>query len=295
MEVLAQTVAMGFLMGGLYALLAIAIVLIFKATKVFNLGTGGLLMAGAYIFYFFFAQLRLPIWLCLSFLLTISIVLGLAIERLTMRPFIGHPDPLAPVMVTLALWVLLEGLIVTVWGGGIKSYPSGLPTGVLSMGKAVVPEILFIGFVITVVLVISLAAFFQYHPLGLAMKVTAESHQIAQSLGIDVKVVFAISWAIATGLSMLTGTILAVHMGLSEVLPNIALKALSVVLVGGLNSLIGAFLGGFIVGIIEALFTSYLTPYIGRGVGELAPYLILLVILLVRPHGLFGIKEVERI
>jgi len=269
MEVLAQTVAMGFLMGGLYALLAIAIVLIFKATKVFNLGTGGLLMAGAYIFYFFFAQL--------------------------MRPFIGHPDPLAPVMVTLALWVLLEGLIVTVWGGGIKSYPSGLPTGVLSMGKAVVPEILFIGFVITVVLVISLAAFFQYHPLGLAMKVTAESHQIAQSLGIDVKVVFAISWAIATGLSMLTGTILAVHMGLSEVLPNIALKALSVVLVGGLNSLIGAFLGGFIVGIIEALFTSYLTPYIGRGVGELAPYLILLVILLVRPHGLFGIKEVERI
>lgn len=295
MAVLFQTAGMGILMGGLYALLAIAIVLIFKATKVFNLGSGGLLMAGAYIFYFLFAQMKLPVWLCLILLLAVSIVIGLAIERLTMRPLIGHPDPLAAVIMTLALAVFFEGVMVTIWGGGIKSYPPGLPTGVLAVGEGVLPQILIIGFAIAVGLAIGLAGFFHYHRLGLAMKVTAESHQIAQSLGIDVKAVFAISWTMATAMSMVTGAVLAAHMGLSEVLPNIALKALAVVLVGGLNSLLGAFVGGFIVGITEALFASYLTSYIGSGVGELAPYLILLVILLVRPHGLFGIKEVERI
>lgn len=295
MELLPQTAGIGILMGSLYALLAIAIVLIFKATTVFNLGSGGVLMAGAYVFYFLFAQLGLPVWLCLILLLAISGAVGLAIERLTMRPLLGHRDPLAAVIMTLALGVFLEGVIITIWGGGIKSYPAGLPSGVLSVGRVIFPEILIVGFAITVALVIGLAAFFQFHRLGLAMKVTAESHQIAQSLGIDVKKVFAISWAMATALSMITGTVLAVHVGLSEVLPNIALKALAVVLVGGLNSLVGAFVGGFIVGITEALFSSYLTLYIGRGIGELAPYLILLMILLIRPHGLFGTKEVERI
>lgn len=295
MEALPQTAGIGILMGGLYALLAIAIVLIFKATKVFNLGSGGVLMGGAYIFYFFFAQLGLPVWLCLILLLAVSVVVGLAVERLAMRPLIGHPDPLAAVIMTLAVGVFFEGVIITVWGGGIKSYPSGLPRGVLSVGTVTLPDILIVGFAITAALVLCLAAFFHFHRLGLAMKVTAESLQVAQSLGIDVRRVFAISWAMATALSMITGTVLAIHVGLSEVLPNIALKALAVVLVGGLNSFVGACVGGFIVGITEALFGSYLTPYFGSGVGELAPYVILLMILLIRPHGLFGVKEVERI
>lgn len=285
---------MGLVLGSLYALLALGIVLIFKATEVFNLSTGGLLMAGAYIFYLFFAQLGLPIWLCLVLLIITAVFLGLAIERLTMRPLIGQPV-IAPVIVTLALWIFLEGVVVAIWGGGIKAYPTGLPTGVFSLGKAVVPQILVIGFGTTVVFVAGMVAFFRYHRMGLAMRVTAESHAIAQSLGIDVKMAFVISWAMAVVVSSVTGFILAVQMGLSEVLPSIALKVLSVVLVGGANSFIGAVCGGLIVGVTESLFTSYLTPYIGKGVGELAPFIILLIILLFRPYGLFGIKGVERV
>lgn len=295
MEILIQTAIMGIALSGLYALLATAIVLIFKATEVFNLGTGGLLLAGAYIFYFFFAQLGLPIWLCLLLLIILSIFLGLGIERLMMRHFIGQRDSLPAVMVTLALWVLLEGIVISIWGGGIKSYPAGLPTGVFSLGKAVLPSILLIGFLTAVIFVVGLMAFFQYHRMGLAMRVTAESHRIAQSLGIDVKKVFALSWGIATVLSAITGTIMAAQMGLSEVLPEIALKSLSVVLVGGANSFTGAVIGGLIVGITESFFTSYLTPFLGRGVGELAPFIILLIVLLFRPYGLFGIKGVERV
>jgi branched-chain amino acid transport system permease protein len=289
-----QTIVTGILLGSIYALLGLAIVLIYKSTRVFNLAQGGLLITGAYVFYLLIGQLELPIWISFLLMLLFAALLGLGIERLTLRPLIGQPI-LAAVMVTLALWAFLDGAVITIWGAAPRSYPPALPVGTFTIGSVTVPQILFLGFVGVTLFLAVFALFFRFHQTGLAMRATAEDHQVAQSMGINVKRVFALSWIIAAAIGAFTGIIMGYRMGLSEYLPLIGLKAFAVVLVGGLESLLGAFIGGMIVGLVESLFTSYLNPVLGRGFGELAPWIILLVVLLFKPYGLFGLKRIERI
>jgi len=294
MNTFLQLVASGVLTGGVYALLGLAIVLVYKSTRVFNISQGGLVMVGAYANYFFIASLKFPLWLGILGALAFAVLLGLAIERFVMRPLIGQPL-LAPIMITLALMAFLNSGTIAIFGADPRVMPDVLPRNMMDWGGVKVSELFSLSFIAVVVFLLSFAAFFRYSKWGLAMRVTAESHLIARSLGISVQSVFGIAWVIAAIIGAVTGLFLGASQGLSEYLPLIGLKAFAVVLVGGLESIPGAVIGGLLVGLIEALATGYLTPIIGPGVGDLSPWVILLLVLLFKPYGLFGLRRIERI
>ena len=294
MNTFLQLVASGVLTGGVYALLGLAIVLVYKSTRVFNISQGGLVMVGAYANYFFIASLKFPLWLGILGALAFAVLLGLAIERFVMRPLIGQPL-LAPIMITLALMAFLNSGTIAIFGADPRVMPDVLPRNMMDWGGVKVSELFSLSFIAVVVFLLIFAAFFRYSKWGLAMRVTAESHLIARSLGISVQSVFGIAWVIAAMIGAVTGLFLGASQGLSEYLPLIGLKAFAVVLVGGLESIPGAVIGGLLVGLIEALATGYLTPIIGPGVGDLSPWVILLLVLLFKPYGLFGLRRIERI
>ncbi|TAK36922.1 MAG: branched-chain amino acid ABC transporter permease [Chloroflexota bacterium] len=289
-----QLLVSGFLTGGIYGLLGLAIVLVFKSTQVFNLAQGGLVMIGAYALYLFLDQLKIPLVLSLPLLVVFAVALGMGIERLALRPLIGQPL-IASVMATLTLSSLLEGSVTVIWGGDPRSYPPILPAGALNLGGVHVSEVLLLAFGTVVLFLAVFAAFFKFSKRGLAMRVTAESHLVARSLGISVQTVIALVWVIAALIGAITGIYVGSIQGLTQYVPLIGLKAFAVVLVGGLESIPGAILGGIMVGVIESLATGYLVPLVGPGTGDLSPWVVLLLVLVFRPYGLFGLHRIERI
>lgn len=287
-----QYLSIGVLMGGIYALLGLAIVAIYKATRIFNLAQGGLLALGAYVFYFFLVQLKLPLPLALLLLFLSLGIIGLGVERLTLRPLIGQPI-LASVIVTLALLGLMTGMTTAIWGATPRGYPLVLGVhGVLNRGGVIIPQILIFGFGVTMFLFLAFAIFFRYHKQGLAMRATAEDHQVAQSAGIGVKKIFSMCWIIAGVVGAVTGLTMGYIQTLHQYLPEIGLKAFAVVLLGGLESIPGAMVGGLIVGITESLVTAYVPI---DGLGELMPWVLVLLVLLFKPYGLWGLTRIERI
>ena len=294
MNTFLQLVASGILTGGVYALLGLAIVLIYKSTRVFNLSQGGLVMAGAYAVYFFIGWLNLPLWLGLLGALVFAVLLGMGIERFAMRPLIGQPV-LASIMITLALMAFLNSAVIAIFGADLVPMPDVLPKSMMDWGGVKVSELLSLSFLAVVIFLLIFAAFFRFSKWGLAMRVTAESHLVARSLGISVQSVFGIAWVIAALIGAVTGLFLAANQGLSEYLPLIGLKAFAVVLLGGLESIPGAVIAGLMIGLIEALASGYLTSIVGPGIGELSPWIVLLLVLLFKPYGLFGLRRIERI
>lgn len=287
-----QYLLIGILMGGIYALLGLAIVVIYKATRIFNLAQGGLLALGAYAFYLFLVQLKLPIPLAFLLLFISLGAIGLVIERIALRPLIGQPI-LASVIVTLALLGLLSGMITSIWGAVPRGYPLVLGVhGTINLGGVIIPQILIFGFVLTMLLFLAFSIFFSYHKYGLAMRATAEDHQVSQSLGIGVRSIFSICWIVAGLVGAVTGLTMGYIQTLHQYLPEIGLKAFAVVLVGGLESIPGAIVGGLIVGITESMVSAYVPV---KGLGELMPWIIVLIVLLFKPYGLWGLIRIERI
>jgi branched-chain amino acid transport system permease protein len=279
-------------MGGIYALLGLAIVVIYKATRIFNLAQGGLLAVGAYSFYLFLVQLNLPLSVAILLLFLSLGGIGLLMERIALRPLIGQPI-LASVIVTLALLGILSGMITAIWGAVPRGYPLVLGVhGTINLGGVIIPQILIFGFVVTMVLFLAFAIFFHYHKYGLAMRATAEDHQVSQSLGIGVRKIFSICWIVAGLVGAVTGLTMGYIQTLHQYLPEIGLKAFAVVLVGGLESIPGALTGGLIVGITESLVGAYVPI---KGLGELMAWIIVLVVLLFKPYGLWGLQRIERI
>lgn len=286
-----QTLLIGVLTGSIYALLGLAIVVIFKSTYVFNLAQGGLLIMGGYFFYMLASTLGLPTWAALPLLLIFGIIMGMVVERLALRPLIGQPI-LAPIIVTLALLGLFQGVTMFIWGATPRNYSHAVPMGVFILGEIRLNQMLTIGAIAVAVLVILFALFFRYHKMGLAMRATAEEHQVAQALGISVKRIFMLCWVIAAMVGVVTGLIMGATQGLHQYLHEIGLMAFAVVLVGGLESLLGAVIGGLLVGVTQALVTFYVPV---AGLGELMPWVIVLLVLLVKPYGLWGLVRIERI
>jgi branched-chain amino acid transport system permease protein len=282
----------GILIGGLYALLALGIVLICKATRVFNFALGEMLALGAFILYTFLTTLHLPLWLALPGSVLIIAASGLAMERLALRPLIGQPI-LAAIMATLALSLMLRGLVLFYWGSSIVSYPKKLvPARALVLGDIYLANELIWTFVISLACFLALLIFFRFTKSGLFMRATAEGHDTAQAAGVNVERVFSMTWAIAALIAGVGGIMLGNRFGIGiTTLPVMAIKAFPAVLFGGLESMTGAIVGGLVIGIVESLVGGYLNPQLS----EIAPYIILLLILLIRPEGLFGLKRIERI
>lgn len=282
----------GLLVGGLYALLALGIVLIYKATRVFNFALGEMLAVGAFILYTFMLYLGLPLWAALPVTVLAAMALGLCIERVGLRPLIGQPI-LAAIMATLSLSLILRGIALFVWGSPTVSFPQKvLPTKAVVIGEVFLSNELVWTFGVSVTCFIALLVFFRYTKTGLFMRATAEGHDVAQAAGINVERIFALTWGIAAVVAAAGGIMLGNRFGIGiTTLPMLAIKAFPVVLFGGLESIVGAIVGGLVIGVLESLVGGYVDPQLS----EISPYIVLLLVLLVRPEGLFGLQRIERI
>jgi branched-chain amino acid transport system permease protein len=290
-----QLVVTGFALGMVYALVAIGFVIILKCSEAFNIAQGHFVMIGGYLGYTFLVTFGLPIWASLLLAIVVAIILGLLIERLTLRPLVGQPV-LAVVMMTIALATVLEGLATLIWGGEYKTYHGVLPTLTLKVSGISIPSESLIGLIVSIVAVAILLLLFRYTKIGLAMRATAEDLQVVQSVGIKATTVYAVSWSIACVVGVIGGILLGGVSGVKIELATIGLKAFAVVLLGGVNSIGGAIVAGIMLGVLENIAAGYLDPLLpGGGLAQVFPFIVMIIVLIFRPYGLFGLVRIERI
>lgn len=290
-----QLVVTGFSLGMVYALIAIGFVIILKCSEAFNIAQGHFVMIGGYLGYTFLVPLGLPIWASILASIAVAIIMGLLIERLILRPLVGQPV-LAVIMMTIALAVILEGMATLIWGGEYKAYHGVLPTLALNIGDISLPSESLIGLIVSVICVVIFMFLFRFTKIGLAMRATAEDLQVVQSLGIKTTTVYAFSWVIAAIVGVIGGILLGGVSGVMTSLSEIGLKALAVVLLGGVNSIGGAIFAGIILGVLEQIAAGYLDPLLpGGGLSNVFPFIVMIIVLIFRPHGLFGLATIERI
>ncbi len=295
MTSLPQLVISGFAVGMVYALVAIGLVIILKCSEAFNIAQGHFVMIGGYLGYTFLVTWGLPIWLSLLAAVATAVIMGLVIERLTLRPLVGQPV-IAVIMMTIALSVVLEGLATLIWGGEYVAYHGVLPAVTLELGGLSIasePAIVMIASIVTVAVLMLL---FRYTKAGLAMRATADDIQVVQSAGIRVTTVYALSWVIASVVGVIGGIFLGGIGGVMVSHSQIGIKAFAVVLLGGADSLKGAIVAGIILGVLENVAAGYLDPLLPHGnTAKVFPWVVMLLVLVIRPYGLFGQARIERI
>lgn len=279
----------GLLVGGVYSLIALGFVLVFKASRVLNLAYGEMFAILAYFLYWLLNSMGLPAWLGIPILFVCGAGLGMAVERLAIRPLMSQSF-LALLMMTLMMGFLFKGVIVLIWGGDSFVLPF-TPTGTVDIGSLQIVPAAGWAFVVAILLFILLSLLFRYTKVGLAMRVVAGEHTVAQSLGIKVKQVFSISWLISGAFAAVCAVLVGMVWMVTPEIGDLALgKGLPVLLVGGMDSIPGALVGGLIIGVVESLGGYWAAP-----VREIIPWVLMLLILLIRPYGLFGQKRIERI
>jgi branched-chain amino acid transport system permease protein len=303
-QLLPQFATTGLLSGGTLALIALGLVLIFKSSYIFNFAQGQLLLLGALVTWWFAVELSLPLWLAIILALIFSALLGLLIERLALRPMTGQPL-LSIILMTLGLSQVLQGMALLLFGGSQRNFPQifsaanpyKITTPFIHNGNNIIiilKQNLVWSFTIAILGVIIISAFFRFTRTGLAMRGTSEDHELAQSIGIRIHRIFGFSWALAGVVATLGGVLLATSSGLDLSISMLVLTAFPVVLLGGLDSIPGAIVGGFVIGLSQGL-VSVSKVMIVRNMSEIMPYIVLLIVLVIRPEGLFGQKRIERI
>ncbi len=294
MDIFLQMIVTGTATGGVYGLIALGFVLIFKATGILNLATGAFMTLGAYICLTVLGQFGAPFWLAFLCTMGFAVLLGIVLERIILRPLIGEPI-ISVVMVTIGLSSILQGLTHIIWSPDYRSFPEIFPPDPLDLGFAVVPSGLLWGFIFAALGTIIFILIFKLTRTGVAMRATASDQQAALSMGISVRWIFALSWSYGAVAAVIGGIVIGNISGISIYLGDIGLKVLAVIILGGLDSIGGAILGGLIIGILENLAGLYLDPVFGGGVKDVAPFVILVLIIMIRPYGLFGKKIIERV
>ncbi len=304
-----QQIATGILNGGIIALISLGVVLIFKSSEIFNFAHGHLLMLGAYVTWWFAGGnqdgtevFNLPLIPAFLIAVLIAIVVGLLIERLALRPMTGQPL-LSIVLMTLGLALFIEGVVSLVFGVQPSAvFPSPFsPSAVFRVpfpgamgGFIILKKTLVLSFGAAMLASVAFALFFNFTKTGLAMRATSEDHELARSVGLNVPRIFGLSWAIAGVIATVGGVLLAMLTGASLNLSTVVLVAFPAILLGGLDSFLGAIVGGITVGLVQALVQASSNIEV-RNSAEIAPYVVLLIVLVIRPEGLFGQKRIERI
>lgn len=287
---LMQILFSGFTLGSIYGLVALGFTVIYKATQVFNFAQGMLMACGAYLAVTATSILALPFALAVVFILVSAGLLGAAIHRLFIKPLSGQPL-LPMIMITITLSIILRALIELIYGGAPRTLALPLPTSTFTLGDVRISGLHATAAVVSWVCMALFVAFFRYSKAGLLMRATADSHEAAVLSGINVNRINAATWAIGTILAAIGGVFLGQLQLASVELENIGLLALPAVVIGGLQSIPGAVLGGILVGMIEQIGSGYISPK-ARDILVYAP---LLVILMVRPWGLLGQRELGRV
>lgn len=292
MEFFLQLLINGISLGFIYAISALGFVMIFKSSSVLNFAHGELLSIGAFLFLVLSSWAKLPVFLAFPLTLVGSFSLGFIIERFFLRPLIGEAL-IQVIMLTVGLAAMFKGALLFFFGGDIHDYPKFLPEGLsLTLGSIQVPSVYISAFIIGVLFLVVFGIFFKYSSQGIYMRSVADNQPAALSLGVHVRRVFALSWAIAALVAAMSGIILGIIFGVNvHDLSSMGLKVFPVVILGGLDSIGGAILGGVIIGVLEILTGGY----ISASLREVVPYIVLVVILMVRPYGLFGLVEIERV
>ena len=295
-QYLLQLVISGLVVGSIYSAVALGFVIIYKATRVVNFAQGELLMVGAYVCYAFLVQMHVPFWAALCLTIGFGLVLALIIERLILRPMIGEPA-ISIIMVTIGLSLVLRSIVTAVWGTDILVYePKLFPQETINIGGVPVSLEFVWCFILSILLLGLFSAFFKFSKAGVAMRATAFNQQAAQSMGISVKFIFGLSWVISAVISGIGGVLIGNINGINTSLYHFGLKVFPATILGGLDSILGAAIGGLIIGLLENLSDGLCKAYLDlSGVKEVAPYVILVVILMIKPYGLFGTKEIERV
>jgi branched-chain amino acid transport system permease protein len=286
--------ANGLAVGGVYACVALGFTLIYKATRVFNFAVGNFVCIGAFLIWTCVVQLHLPIAVGIFLGLLGGGVLGFLCDRLFVRPMIGQ-DILAIIIMTLVLSFFLNGLAMLIWGSFPAAYPDYLPRGSLGVGGAAVGTDIIFCFVAALVIAGLIAFYFERAKGSLAMRATAEDHQVAQAAGIRVKNISTLVWSVTGALCAISGLLLGTIRGVDMYLPEFGLKVVPAVLIGGLESIPGAVAGGLIIGVLEKLASGYINPIVGGGIETCFAYIVMIIFIIFKPHGLFGLKEIERL
>jgi branched-chain amino acid transport system permease protein len=225
--------------------------------------------------------------------LLISFLIGVLIDRLLFRSMIGQPL-FSAIMMTLALLFIIDGIVMSLWGVNYHSYPQILPDRPMTLGNYILSHELFFNFIIAAFLTIIFIIFFRFSRIGTKMRAVACDQQAAQAAGVNVRTIFTLSWGIGTMIATLGGISLGMITMVFYGLSYSSLKVLPVVILGGMESIPGAIVGGLIIGVMESLSGGYIDPYL-KGSKEVTPFIILIIFLVIKPHGLFGLRKIERI
>ena len=285
----------GVVIGSIYALVALGFVIIYKASGIINFAQGEFLVLGAYVCLAILSSGRVPVVPAFFLTLAFSAALGVLLERLILRPLIGEPV-ISVIMVTFGLSSILRAVVQGIWGTDTRPFPALFPSTPVMFGPVPVSQGYLWSLGSVALLLILFSTFFRYSRQGIAMRATAFSQQVALSMGISVKRIFALSWSIAAIVSAIGGVLLgSIRGGVDGSLAFLGLKVVPVTILGGLDSIQGAIVGGVIIGVLENLSGGYLDPLVGGGVKEVAPFIALVLILMIRPYGLFGKVHIERV
>ena len=293
MELFLMTFITGIMVGGIYALVALGWVLIYKCSGVLNLAMGELTLIGAYVSLSFY-MMGVPFILCILCTLIVGIVLGILVERIFLDRLIGEPI-LAIIMVTVGLSFFLKGLVEVIWGTDTRVFePAIFALKPFTIGFLKISTVYFWSFILSIVLFLVFVAFFKYTRWGLSMQATADDETAALSLGVSARFVYAASWAIAFMAAGVGGALLGNINGVNISIGYLGLLVLPAVVLGGLNSIPGAIVGGLTIGILQNFAGTYLDQFFPGGVKEIFPFAFMAIFLLFKPYGLWGWIKIER-
>ena len=284
----------GILIGLMYSLIALGFVLVYKATDAINFAQGEFVMIAGFVVVGFLISYGAPLWLSLAAALLAMIAFGFGLERAMLRKLIGRPI-IAVVMATIGLAAVLRGLGPLLWGADTK--PLVLPIGdePILLEPLFIPPIQLVGATVSLLFLGLFGWFFLKSRKGIAMRAVADSQQVAMAMGINVERYFALAWAMTGVVSALGGVIWGNMLGVDVHLSLVGLKVFPVVILGGLDSIPGAIVGGLIVGLVENVAAGYIDPFVGGGTKDFAPYVVMIIALMVRPYGIFGKQIIERV
>jgi len=289
-----QMIVSGVMLGGVYSLVALGFVIIYKSTGVINFAQGQLLAIGALILWSFLVPLGLPLWAAGLSAIVCTGVLGVLIEHMTIRPMTGQPL-MAVIVMTIGLAALFDSLIPPIFGGVERAYPSIFPSGGLQIWLLSVSYEYLCSFIVALAMVGFFLYFFHRTRKGITMRAVADGHDTARSCGIKVGTIFSWVWVIASVSAMIGGFLLGSIENVSPAISAIAMRVFPVIILGGLDSIPGCIIAGPIVGALEMLAVGYGDPITEGGAGEVMPYIIILLTLIFRPFGIFGQEHIERI
>jgi branched-chain amino acid transport system permease protein len=284
----------GVLIGLMYSLIALGFVLVYKATDAINFAQGEFVMIAAFVVAVTLGVYGAPLWVAVAVGLGGMIPFAFGLERVVLRPMIGRPI-VAVIMATIGLAAILRGVGPLTWGAETKPLPLPIRDEPIVWGPLFIPPIQLVGAVVSLVFLGMFGWFFLKSRKGIAMRAVADNQQVAMAMGINVERYFALAWAMAGVVSALGGIVWGSLLGVDVHLALVGFKVFPVVILGGLDSIPGAIVGGLIIGVVENIAAGYIDPYVGGGTKDFAPYVLMIIALMIRPYGIFGKQIIERV